>query len=100
MWKEQDRHRRNRHRVLDLGPSGLPDDGVMAEEERAAVVRALRGVTLQFPKGDFVAERFPSSQAGDFAVLEAGIVSEETYIEQGEYWEKSTRPGSSCRPGM
>ena len=32
---------------------------------------------------DFVAERFPSSQAGDFAVLEAGIVSEETYIEQG-----------------
>lgn len=41
---------------------------------------------------DFVAERFPSSQAGDFAVLEAGIVSEETYIEQGEYWEKSYHP--------
>ena len=36
---------------------------------------------------DFVAERFPSSQAGDFAVLEAGIVSEETYIEQGAYWD-------------
>ena len=36
---------------------------------------------------DFVAERFPSSQAGDFAVLEAGIVSEETYVEQGVYWE-------------
>ena len=41
---------------------------------------------------DFVAERFPSSQAGDFAVLEAGIVSEETYVEQGLYWEKSYRP--------
>ena len=41
---------------------------------------------------DFVAERFPSSQAGDFAVLEAGIVSEETYIEQGAYWEKSYQP--------
>ena len=39
---------------------------------------------------DFVAERFPSSQAGDFAVLEAGIVSEETYIEQGLYWETRT----------
>ena len=39
---------------------------------------------------DFVAERFPSSQAGDFAVLEAGIVSEETYIEQGQYWESAT----------
>ena len=31
---------------------------------------------------DFVAERFPSSQAGDFAILESGIVSEETYIQQ------------------
>ena len=41
---------------------------------------------------DFVAERFASSQAGDFAVLEAGIVSEETYIEQGEYWEESYHP--------
>jgi 2',3'-cyclic-nucleotide 2'-phosphodiesterase (5'-nucleotidase family) len=41
---------------------------------------------------DFVAERFPSSQAGDFAVLEAGIVSEETYIEQGEYWARSYHP--------
>lgn len=41
---------------------------------------------------DYVAERFPSSQAGDFAVLEAGIVSEDTYIEQGEYWEKLYHP--------
>ena len=49
-----------------------------------------RGFTGTFE--DFVAERFPSSQAGDFAVLEAGIVSEETYIEQGEYWEKFYHP--------
>ena len=41
---------------------------------------------------DYIAEEFPSSQAGDFAVLEAGIVSEETYIEQGDYWEKTYRP--------
>ena len=41
---------------------------------------------------DFVAERFPSSQAGDFAVLEAGIVREETYVEQGLYWETAYRP--------
>ena len=41
---------------------------------------------------EFVAERFPSSQAGDFAVLEAGIVSEETYVEQGLYWEKLYHP--------
>jgi hypothetical protein len=41
---------------------------------------------------DFVAERYPSSQAGDFAVLEAGVVSEETYIEQGSYWETLYHP--------
>ena len=41
---------------------------------------------------EFVAQRFPSSQAGDFAILEAGIVSEETYVEQGLYWETGHRP--------
>ena len=41
---------------------------------------------------EYIAANFPSSQAGDFAVLEAGIVSEETYIEQGLYWEKSYHP--------
>ena len=59
-----------------------------------------------------MAERFPSSQAGDFAVLEAGIVSEETYIEQGGYWARAyhplikyvldtlqARPGARRRPG-
>jgi 2',3'-cyclic-nucleotide 2'-phosphodiesterase (5'-nucleotidase family) len=41
---------------------------------------------------DYVAATFPSSQAGDFAVLEAGIVSEDTYVEQGLYWETSHHP--------
>ena len=41
---------------------------------------------------EYVAQRFPSSTSADFAVLEAGIVSEETYVEQGLYWEKSARP--------
>ncbi len=49
-----------------------------------------RGFTGTFE--DFVAERFPSSQAGDFAVLESGIVSEETYIEQSDYWAKLYHP--------
>lgn len=41
---------------------------------------------------DFIAEKFPASQAGDFAVLEAGTVSEDTYIEQSEYWAKLYHP--------
>ncbi|MBI3686919.1 MAG: 5'-nucleotidase C-terminal domain-containing protein [Actinobacteria bacterium] len=41
---------------------------------------------------EYVAQRFPSSTAADYAVLEAGIVSEETYVEQGLYWEKAHQP--------
>jgi 2',3'-cyclic-nucleotide 2'-phosphodiesterase (5'-nucleotidase family)/predicted AlkP superfamily pyrophosphatase or phosphodiesterase len=41
---------------------------------------------------EYVAQKFPSAQAADFAVLEAGIVSEETYVEQGLYWETGHHP--------
>lgn len=41
---------------------------------------------------EYVAQTFPTSTAGDFAVLEAGIVSEETYVEQGLYWETAHHP--------
>jgi Type I phosphodiesterase / nucleotide pyrophosphatase len=41
---------------------------------------------------DYIAAKFPSSQAADFAILESGIVSEETYVEHGLYWETSYQP--------
>jgi len=41
---------------------------------------------------DYVADKFPSSQAGDFAVLESGIVSEDTYVQQQQYWEVAYHP--------
>ena len=41
---------------------------------------------------DYVAATFPTSTAADFAVVEAGIVSEETYVEQGLYWETGHHP--------
>jgi RNA polymerase sigma factor (sigma-70 family) len=41
MWKEQDRHRRNEHRVLDLVPTPAPDEDLLREEERSAVSTAL-----------------------------------------------------------
>ena len=34
-----------------------------------------------------LAHNFPTSTAGDFAPLEAGIVDEDTYIEQGAAWK-------------
>ncbi len=41
---------------------------------------------------EYVAQKYPVSTAADFAVLEAGIVSETTYVEQGLYWEKLYQP--------
>jgi len=41
---------------------------------------------------EYVAQKFPSSTAADFAVLESGIVSEETYVEQGLAWETFATP--------
>ncbi len=37
---------------------------------------------------EYIAQKFPVSTAADYAILESGIVSEETYVEQGLYWEK------------
>ncbi len=39
-----------------------------------------------------LASRFPTAQAADFAPLEAGIVDEETYVEQGLLWESAHWP--------
>jgi len=41
---------------------------------------------------EYIAQKFPTATAADFAVLEAGIVSEETYVEQGLYWETGHHP--------
>jgi 2',3'-cyclic-nucleotide 2'-phosphodiesterase (5'-nucleotidase family)/predicted AlkP superfamily phosphohydrolase/phosphomutase len=35
---------------------------------------------------EYLAQKFPTSTAADFAILEAGVTSEETYVEQGLYW--------------
>jgi RNA polymerase sigma factor (sigma-70 family) len=41
MWRSQDRHRRNQHRVVDLDGGGAPDERLLEEEERSAVAAAL-----------------------------------------------------------
>ena len=41
---------------------------------------------------EFLAQRFPTSTAADFAILEAGVTSEETYVEQGLYWSTGHWP--------
>jgi 2',3'-cyclic-nucleotide 2'-phosphodiesterase (5'-nucleotidase family)/predicted AlkP superfamily phosphohydrolase/phosphomutase len=41
---------------------------------------------------EFLAQKFPTSTAADFAILEAGVTSEETYVEQGLYWKTGHLP--------
>ena len=41
---------------------------------------------------EFLAQKFPTSTAADFAILEAGVVSEETYVQQGLYWATGHQP--------
>jgi hypothetical protein len=41
---------------------------------------------------EFLAQRFPTSTAADFAILEAGVTSEETYVDQGLYWSTGHLP--------
>ena len=55
-----------------------------------AAGRSEPGFTGDF--AEYVAQNFPTATAADFAVLEAGIVSEETYVEQGLYWATGHHP--------
>jgi len=41
---------------------------------------------------EYLAQKFPTSTAADYAILEAGITSEETYVEQGLYWKTGHLP--------
>jgi 2',3'-cyclic-nucleotide 2'-phosphodiesterase (5'-nucleotidase family) len=41
---------------------------------------------------EYLAQKFPTSTAADFAILEAGVTSEETYVEQGLYWKTGHVP--------
>jgi RNA polymerase sigma factor (sigma-70 family) len=41
MWKEQDRHRRNQHRVVDLRAPAAPDENLLQQEEQDAMAKAL-----------------------------------------------------------
>ena len=41
---------------------------------------------------EFLAAKFPTSTAADFAILEAGVTTEETYVQQGLYWSTGHWP--------
>ena len=76
--------------TADLSKVRLFHTSVSRANARWAAWPGEPGFTGDF--AEYLAQSFPTSTAGDFAVLEAGIVSEETYVEQGEYWSKAHLP--------
>jgi len=51
-----------------------------------------RLIALPATLEDYLAANFPTATSADYAPLEAGIVDEETYVEQGLLWEKAYHP--------
>jgi RNA polymerase sigma factor (sigma-70 family) len=47
LWQQQDRHRRNQHRLVDLTPLPTPQDDLEDREDRAAVSEALSRLPAQ-----------------------------------------------------
>src|SRR3712207_756860 len=45
LWRDQDRQRRQQHRVVDLRPSESPDEDVLAREAGEAISGAVAGVS-------------------------------------------------------
>lgn len=45
LWRDEDRRRRNQHRIVDLRDSEAADEGLLAREEQAAVAQALTRLT-------------------------------------------------------
>ncbi len=41
---------------------------------------------------EYLARTFPTATAADFAILESGVTSEDTYVEQGLYWATGHEP--------
>jgi 2',3'-cyclic-nucleotide 2'-phosphodiesterase (5'-nucleotidase family) len=41
---------------------------------------------------EYLGQKFPTATAADFAILEAGITSEQTYVDQGLYWATGHLP--------
>ena len=101
--RRQGHDRRRRARRQDRRHAGQGREAVPRPVPRAAVPHLgdprdrdladlARRAGLHRDFDEYLAAEFPTSTAADFAILEAGVVSEETYVEQGLYWSTGHRP--------
>jgi serine/threonine-protein kinase RsbT len=107
MWRDDDRHKRNQHRVVDLRPPAAPDEQLLASEEQSAVSQAL----ARLSERDRVAllahdvsgqdTRSMALQAGSTAGAVAAGLSRTRARLRVEYLlvlEQVEPPSDRCRP--
>lgn len=107
MWQERDRHRRHQHRVVDLRPPASPDEDLLADEEKAAVARALsrlgqreRAALLAHE----VAQQDTRSLASELGVSAGAVAAQlnraraRLRVEYLLALENTDVPSSKCRP--
>ena len=74
------------HKVIDLEPDLSKVRIYFTSLTRANATYNALGATGSTAFEETLNKEFPTSTAGDFAPLEAGIVDEDTYVEQGRKW--------------
>ena len=107
LWREQDRHRRNQHRVVDLLPSADVDDGVLAREEQDAVMRALTRLSEREREtllAHEVAGQDTRSLAGELGSTAGAVAAQlnrtraRLRVEYLLALERADPPSDRCRP--
>ena len=79
MWKEQERHRRNQHRIVDLRSPESPDEGLLQQEDKGAVAEALERLSERDRRtlmAHEVAGQDTQSLAGELGVTAGAVAAQ------------------------
>lgn len=107
MWRDDDRHKRNQHRVVDLRPPAAPDEQLLANEEQSAVAQALARLSEREREALLAHEvsgqdtRSLASQTGSTAGAVAAQLNRTRARLRVEYLlvlEQTEPPSDRCRP--
>lgn len=107
MWRDDDRHKRNRHRVADVRRAETPDEQVVADEEQSAVLQALARLTEREREALLAHEvsgrdtRTMASEQGSTAGAVAAQLNRTRARMRVEYLlvlEQAEPPTDRCRP--
>jgi RNA polymerase sigma factor (sigma-70 family) len=107
MWRDDDRQKRNQHRMVDLRPPAALDEQLLAREEQSAVAQALARLSEREQAGLLAHEvsgqdtQSLASQSGSTAGAVAAQLNRSRARLRVEYLlvlEQTEPPSDRCRP--